>query len=81
MDHPVLVALVDDCRRQCPGGAVSRQGYGLCRECQAATVWRREAGQPSRRTSPGLTNEGAGKAWLFSQVASPLQIISMGAES
>jgi hypothetical protein len=81
MNHPALVAaLVADRRRQCQCGAVSRQGYGLCRECRAAAVWRREAGQPSRRTTPGLIHEGTGKARLLARVASLLQIISKGPE-
>ena len=82
MNYPILVAaLAEDRRRQCPCGVVSRQGYGLCRECRAAAVWRREAGQPSRRTSPGLTHEGTGKARLFARAASLLQIISKGPQS
>jgi hypothetical protein len=82
MNHPVLVAaLVEDRRRQCPCGTVSRQRYGLCRECRAAAVWRRQAGQPSRRTAPGQTHEGTGKVRLVARVTPPLQIISKGPES
>jgi hypothetical protein len=82
MNHPALVAaLVEDRRRQCPCGAVSRQGYGLCRECRAAAVWRCEARQPARHSAPGLTHEETGKARLFAQVAPLFQIISKGPES
>jgi hypothetical protein len=82
MNHPILAAaLVEDRRRRCPCGAVSWQRYGLCRQCRAAAAWRYEAGQPSRRTTSGLTREGTGKARLFARVAQLLQIISKGPES
>ena len=82
MNHPILIAaLVEDQRRWCPCGAVAQQPYGLCRECQAVAVWRREAGQSSRRTTHRLTHAGTGKARLFARVASLLQAISKGAES
>lgn len=82
MNHPILIAaLVEDWRRRCPCRAVAQQPYGLCRECQAAVVWRREAGQPSRRVTPRLTHAGTGKAQLFARVASLLQITDKRAES
>ena len=82
MNHPILVAaLVEDRRRQCPCRAVAQQPYGLCRECQAAAVWRRETARTSRRAAPNWTRAGTLKARLFARVASLLQIISKGAES
>jgi hypothetical protein len=81
MNHPILVAaLVEDRRHQCPCGAVSWPGYGLCRECRAA-VWRRQAGPPNRRTPLSLTHEGTGKVRLLARVAPLLQIIRKGPES
>ena len=82
MNHPILIAaLVEDRRRRCPCGAVAQQPYGLCRECQAAAVWRRETTRTSRRASPSWIHAGTGKAHLFARVASLLQIIGKGAES
>ena len=82
MSYPILVAaLTEDPRRRCLCGAVIRHPYGLCRECQAAVVWRREAEQSNRRATPRLTHAGTGKVRLFARVASLLQIISKGAES
>ena len=82
MNHPILIAtLVEDRRRRCPCRAVARQSYGLCRECQAAAVWRREAGQSSRHAALRMTRTGFGRARLFARAASLLQIISKGAES
>ena len=82
MNHPILIAaLAEDRRRRCPCGAVAQQPYGLCRECQAAAVWRRETTRTSRRATPGWTRAGTVKARLFARVASLLQIISKGAES
>jgi len=52
MNHPILIAaLVEDRRRQCPCGAVAQQPYGLCRECQAVTVWRRDTERTRSRSS------------------------------
>ena len=82
MNHPILIAaLVEDRRRRCPCGAVAQQPYGLCRECQAAAVWRRETARTSRRATPSWTHAGTAKARLFARVASLLQIIGKGAES
>ena len=82
MNHPILIAaLVEDRRRRCPCGAVAQQPYGLCRECQAVAVWRRETARTSRRAAPNWTHAGTVKARLFARVASLLQIISKGAES
>ena len=82
MNHPILIAaLVEDRRRRCPCGAVAQQPYGLCRECQAAAVWRRETARTSRRATPIWTHAGTAKARLFARAASLLQIISKGAES
>ena len=70
MNHPILIAaLVEDRRRRCPCGAVAQQPYGLCRECQAAAIWRRETDtdQPPRHSqldtrrnpeSPALRADG-----------------------
>jgi hypothetical protein len=82
MNHPILVAaLVEDRHRRCPCGAVAQQPYGLCRECQAAGAWRREAGQSGRRATLRLTRAGTGKPRLFARAASLFQIIGKGAES
>lgn len=82
MNHPILIAaLVEDRHRRCPYGAVAQQAYGVCRECQAAAVWRREAGQSGRRVTLRLAHAGTGKARLFARVPSLLQIIGKGAES
>ena len=82
MNHPILIAaLAEDRRRRCPCGAVAQQPYGLCRECQAVAVWRRETEQTRRRGAPDWTRAGTLKARLFARVASLLQIISKGAES
>ena len=80
MNHPILVAaLAEDRRRRCPCGAVAQQPYGLCRECQAAAVWRCETTRTSRRGAPSWTRAGTSKARLFARVASLLQIIGKGA--
>ena len=82
MNHPILVAThVEDPRRRCPCGAVAQQPYGLCRECQAAAVWRRETARTSRRATPSWTHAGTAKVRFFARAASLLQIISKGAES
>lgn len=81
MNHPILIAtFVDDRRRRCPCGAVAQQPYDLCRECQAAAVWRRETARTSRRASHRTHAETA-KTRLFARVTSLLQIIGKGAES
>ena len=82
MNHPILLAaLVEDRRRGCPCGAVAPQPYGLCRECQAVAVWRRETERTKRHEAPNWTRAGTLKARLLERVASLLQIISKGAES
>ncbi len=82
MNHPSLVAaLVEHRRRRCPCGAVAQQPYGLCRECQAAAVWRCEVARAGRHAAPNWTRAGAAEARLFVRVVSLLQIISKGAES
>ena len=83
MNHPILIAaLVEDRRHQCPCGTFAQQPYGLCRECQAVAVWRRETttDKPPRQLPTGHAL-GTGKARLFARVASLLQIIGKGAES
>ena len=82
MNHPILIAaLVEDRRRRCPCEAVAQQPQGLCRECQAVAVWRRETERTRRRAAPNWTRAGTVKARLFARVASLLQIIGKGAES
>jgi hypothetical protein len=82
MSHPILVAaLAEDRRRWCPCGAAAQQRYGLCRECQADAVWRRETEQTRRHGAPDWTRAGTLKARLLARVASLLQIIGKGAES
>ena len=82
MNHPILIAaLVEDRRRRCPCGAVAQQPYGLCRECQAVAVWRRETERTRRRGAPNWTRAGILKARLFARMGSLLQIIGKGAES
>ena len=82
MNHQILVAaLAEDRRRRCPCGAVAQQPYGLCRECQAVAVWRRETKRTSRRGDPKWTRTGTFKARLLARVASLLQIIGKRVES
>ena len=82
MSHPILVAaLTEERRRRRPCGAAAQQRYGLCRECQAVAVWRRETEQTRRHGAPDWTRAGTLKARLLALVASLLQIISKGAES
>jgi hypothetical protein len=82
MSHPILVAaLAEDRRRCCPCGATAQQRYGLCRECRAVAVCRRETRQARRHGAPDWTRAGTLKARLFAWVASLLQIIGKGAES
>ena len=81
MSHPILVAaFAEDRRRWCPCGAAAQQRYGLCRECRAAAVWRRETEQTRRHGAPNWTHAGSLKARLLARMASLLQIISKGAE-
>ena len=81
MSHPILVAaLAEDRRRRCPCGATAQQRYGLCHECRAVAVWRRETEQTRRHGAPDWTRAGTLKARLLAQVASLFQIISKGAE-
>jgi hypothetical protein len=82
MNHPILIAaFVEDRRRRCPCEEVAQQPYGLCRECQAVAVWRRETEGTRRRGARNWTLAGTLKARLLALVASLLQIISKGAES
>jgi hypothetical protein len=82
MNHPILIAaLVEDRCRRCPCGAVARPPYGLCRECQAVALWRRESERTRHRGAPTWTPVRTLKARLLAQAASLLQIISKGAES
>ncbi len=82
MSHPILVAAPAEVRhRWCPCGAAAQQRYGLCRECRAVAVWRRETEQTRRHGAPNWTRAGTLKARLLVRVASLLQIISKGAES
>jgi len=80
--HPILIAaLTEDRRHRCPHGAATQQPYGLCLECQAASVWRRETERTSCRVAPNGTHARTVRARLFARVASLLQIIGKGAES
>ena len=82
MNYQILVAaLAEDRRRRCPCGAVAQKPYGLCRECQAVTVWRRETRRTRRRGAPNWMRTGTGKARLLARVASLLQIIGKRVES
>jgi hypothetical protein len=82
MSHPILVAtLAEDRRRWCPCGATAQCRYGLCRECQAVAVWRRETERTRRHSTPNWTRARTLKAQFLSLVTSLLQIISKGAES
>jgi hypothetical protein len=82
MTHPSLVAaLAEDRRRCCPAGAAAQQRYGLCRECRAVAVSRRETERARRHGTPNWTRAGTLKARLLARVASLLQIISKEAES
>jgi hypothetical protein len=82
MNHPILIAaLVEDRRRRYPCGAVAPQPYGLCRECQAVAVWRREAARTRRRGAPDWARAGTLKARLLARVASLLQTITKGVQS
>jgi hypothetical protein len=82
MNHPILIAaLVEDRRRRCPCEAVAQQPYGLCRECQAVTVWRRDTERTRRRGAPDCTRAGSLETRLLACVTSLLQIIGKGAES
>ena len=74
-------ALVEDRRRRCRCGAVAPHPNGLCRECQAFAVWRRETERTRRRGAPNSTPAGTLKARLLARVASLLQIISKGVEN
>jgi hypothetical protein len=80
MNHPILIAvLVDYRRRRCPCGAVAQQPYGLCRECQAAMVWRRKTTRTSRCATLSRPHAGTAKVRLPGWARSLFQIISKGA--
>jgi hypothetical protein len=82
MNHPILIAaLVEDRRRRCPCGAVAQQLYGLCRECQAVAVWRRETQRTRRRGALNRTRAGTVRARLLAPAAPLLQIIGKGVEN
>ena len=82
MNHPILAAaLVENRRRRCPCGAVAQQPYGLCRQCQATAVRRRETTWTSHRATPSWTHAGTAKARLFARVPSLLQIVGKGTKS
>jgi hypothetical protein len=82
MNHPILIAaLVGDRRRRCSWGVVAQQPYGLCCECQAVRVWRRDTERTRRSGAPNWTRAGGLKTRLLAWVASLLQIIGKGAES
>jgi hypothetical protein len=81
MKHPILIAaLVEDRRRRCLCGTVT-QPYGLCRECGAVAVWRRETERTRRHGAANWTRAGTLKAQIFARAGSLLQITSKGAES
>ena len=82
MNHPILIAaLAEDRRHRCPCGAATQRPHGLCRECRADAVRRRETAPTGRRSAPNWLRAGTAKAQLFVRVASLLQIIGKGAES
>jgi hypothetical protein len=82
MNNPILIAaFVEDRRRRCQCGAAAQQRYGLCRECQASSAWRRQTERTGHRVAPTWTRTGTVKARLLARVASLLQIIGRGAES
>ncbi len=82
MSHPILIAaLAEDRRRWCPCGASAQQRYGLCRECRAIAVSRRETEQMRRHGAPNWTRAGILKAPFLARVASLLQTLGKGAES
>ena len=82
MSHPILVAaLTEERRRHCPCGAAAQRPYGLCRECQAVAVWRRETEQVRRHGTLNWTCARTLTARLLALVTSLLQVISKGAES
>ena len=82
MNHQNLVAaLAEEPCRRCPCGAVAQQPYGLCRECQAVTVWHRETKRTRRRGAPNWMRTGSLKARLLARVASLLQTIGKRVES
>lgn len=82
MSHPILVAaLAEDRRHCCPCGAAAQQRYGLCRECRAVAVWRRETEQTRRHGALNWTRAGTLKARLLARLASLLQTISKGTGS
>ena len=82
MSHPILAAaLAEDRCRWCPCGAAAQQRCGLCRECRAVAVWRRETEQARRHGAPDWRRAGTLKARVLAWVASLLQIIGKGAES
>ena len=82
MNHPILIAaLVEDRRRQCPCRTVASQTDGLCRECKAVVVWRRETERTRRRGAPNWARAGTPKTRLLAWVASLLQLVGKGAES
>jgi len=79
--HPILVAaLAGDRHRLCLCAAVAQQRYGLCRECRAVAVWRKDTGQTRRRVIPNQACAKTAKARLFALVASLLHLISGKAE-
>ncbi len=80
--HPILItALTDERRRRCPCGAVAQQRYGLCHECQAVAVWRKETVRTRHYAIPSWTRARTGKARLFTRVASLLHLVGGKAES
>ena len=82
MNHPILIAaLVEDLRRRCLCGATAPRPYGLCRECQAVAVWRRETERTRRRGASSWARAGTMKARLLAQLASLLRSSGKGAES
>jgi ribosomal protein L40E len=82
MNHSILViGLAEDRLRWCPCGAVTRQPYGLCRECNALAAWRCETARTCRRAATTWTRAGTVKARLLAEVASLLQITSKEVEN
>ena len=82
MNHPILIAtLVEDRHRWCPCGTVAQQRYGLCRECEAAAVWRHETARTRHRAVPSWVRARASQAWFFARMASLIRLSSKKAES
>lgn len=80
--HPILItALAEDRRRRCPCGAVAKQRYRLCRECQVATIWRPETAQTRYRAISCWTRARTARVRFFARVASVIRLSIQEAKS